>query len=45
VGDKPLPEARQAVDHRDDLLDHRAASKSELPCKNEKKKNTQQTVI
>jgi hypothetical protein len=31
MGDKPLLEAGQAVDHRIDLLSQRAASKTELP--------------
>jgi hypothetical protein len=37
VGNKPLPEAWKVVDHRADLLSQRAASKTELPCKTEKR--------
>jgi hypothetical protein len=29
--DKPLPKAGQVMDHRADLLNHRAAFKTELP--------------
>jgi hypothetical protein len=36
VGDKPLPEARKIVDHRDHLLIQRAAPKTELLHKTEK---------
>jgi hypothetical protein len=41
VGNKPLPEAGQVVDHRANLLSQRAASKTKLPHKTEK----QSTVI
>jgi hypothetical protein len=33
AGDKPLPKAGQVVDHGDDLLRQRAASKTQLHCK------------
>jgi hypothetical protein len=38
VGDKLIPEAGKEVDHRAHLLSQRAASKTELPHKTEKKK-------
>jgi hypothetical protein len=39
VGNKPLPEAGQVVDHKDHPLSQRAVSKTELPHKTEKTNN------